>query len=454
MSNSSLLAIVGEEIYEEQWWSKWSTFVNGKDGFLYGIPCEARRVVKFSPVDKSMEMIGPDLGDDKSWDCGVLANNGCIYCPPDCLRNGKMLKINTKDGTVVTFDTEDEGWISGALGADNCIYYMPLSWYANMNHVLRVDPHTDTLSYIRVPSSRCVGTVLGKDNCIYGLSIPSMVPFHPSSKFSVIRFDPMEPENISYIANDGNLDHIFESDGVLGNDGHIYALNGSGQVLKVDTSAQTIDLIGERLFDDQGHFTQPIIGLDQCIYWPTRDFRGRVLKFDPVTQHPPSFVGSSTTDTNDYNKNVHGWLGGALASDGVIYYAPFLCNQVLAIDPLRELSVTMKQMFRSYPNELGRLFLQNNESYRESLFESAVRKFGFERALCLLDECLPTDDEWAERQSSFDSVPLVKLEASGGKKRKRSSDNLPAVSVENVGDVPLSVIYHLVRRNVNGLLRS
>jgi hypothetical protein len=33
--------------------------VDGKDRFLYGIPCDARRVVKFNPLDKSLTEIGP-----------------------------------------------------------------------------------------------------------------------------------------------------------------------------------------------------------------------------------------------------------------------------------------------------------------------------------------------------------------------------------------------------------
>ncbi len=137
MSDSSLVTIVGEKIVlqEErgykQRYPKWSTFVDGKDGFLYGIPCRARRVVKFNPVDKSMELIGPDLGPKTSWNCGVLAKNGCIYCPPDEIYSyddgWKMLKINTHDGTVVTFDTEKATWHSGVLGADNCIYFTPFA---------------------------------------------------------------------------------------------------------------------------------------------------------------------------------------------------------------------------------------------------------------------------------------------------------------------------------------
>jgi hypothetical protein len=157
--------------------------VDGKDGCLYGIQNEAYRVLKFNPVDKSMKLIGPDLGVNK-WMCGVLAKNGCIYCSPKCDRDPKMLKINTHDCTVVTFDTERREWCSGVLAPDNCIYYMPLDESSNTNQILRVDPSTDKLSYITVPSKGLfLECVLGKDNCIYGFTFL----FFPRSPCDAIR---------------------------------------------------------------------------------------------------------------------------------------------------------------------------------------------------------------------------------------------------------------------------
>ena len=63
---------------------KWSAFVDGGDGCFYGIPFNARRVVKFNPLDKSLTEIGTDLGDSHDkWRCGgVRANTGSIYCAP------------------------------------------------------------------------------------------------------------------------------------------------------------------------------------------------------------------------------------------------------------------------------------------------------------------------------------------------------------------------------------
>jgi hypothetical protein len=76
MAESYLTTLIdiGDEIHG---YRKWSNFVDGEDGFFYGIPSNARRVVKFNPIDKSFTEIGPDLGEGQmKWECGVRANNG------------------------------------------------------------------------------------------------------------------------------------------------------------------------------------------------------------------------------------------------------------------------------------------------------------------------------------------------------------------------------------------
>ena len=97
-------------IHEIQGHNKWSAFVDGGDGFFYGIPSNARHVVKFNPPDKLC------VGDGRNkWICGVRA---------------------TIDGTgVETLDDielpETGGrklWVSGALAQDTNIYYMPYSY--------------------------------------------------------------------------------------------------------------------------------------------------------------------------------------------------------------------------------------------------------------------------------------------------------------------------------------
>ena len=61
----------------------WKDFVDGGNGFLYGIPCHARRVIEFNPENKSIKEIGLDLGVEecKYWN-GIWASIGSIYCAP------------------------------------------------------------------------------------------------------------------------------------------------------------------------------------------------------------------------------------------------------------------------------------------------------------------------------------------------------------------------------------
>ena len=58
--------------------------------------------------------------------------------------------------------------------------------------------------------------------------------------------------------------------------------------------------------------------------------------------------------------------GGALATDGVIYCIPYCSTQVLAIDPFKELAMTLQYNFRQYPQELGRIFVKDDEKCDES----------------------------------------------------------------------------------------
>ena len=122
------------------------------------------------------------------------------------------------------------------------------------------------------------------------------------------------------------------------------------------------------------------------------------------------------------------WQGGALATDGIIYCIPHCSTHVLAIDPFNELGMTMHNNIQQYPEELGWLFAK--DGCNETFYNSAVRKFGIDKVFqFLVEECLPSDKEWADTRSG--NLPLFMI----------------ADSCENSA---VSVIYHLLRRNVHG----
>jgi hypothetical protein len=133
---------------------------------------------------------------------------------------------------------------------------------------------------------------------------------------------------------------------------------------------------------------------------------------------------------DDLGTGSYKWQGGALATDGAIYCIPYVANQVLAIDPFKELAMTMQSNIHIYPEELGRLFAK--DGCNETFYGGAVRKFGIEKVFkFLVEECLPSDKEWTDTHGANLQLCMV------------------AASCENS---PVSVIYHLLRRNVHDAL--
>jgi len=425
MTESSISTLIGDEI--EGYW-KWSEFVDGENGFFYGIPCDARHVVKFNPLDKSLTEIGPDLGEGgHKWLCGVRAKNGSIYCAP--FQAGRMLKINTIQGTVETLtdiempETGDFLWASGALAQDNHIYYMP----SCARRIMRLNPDKDSLSSvgddIGEGYGKYSGTVVGNDDCVlYGI---------PCYATRIVKFDPTEPDTTSTVGEESEFGFECGGNGVLAGDGYIYAANGAGQVLQIDTTtSNNYTWIGSpQIYPGAGAgagWGDPSIGVDKCIYWPPL-YANRVLKFDPETQQKPSLVGG------DLGGGAYKWQSGALATDRAIYCIPLSAKQILAIDPFKEFSATLQTNMRKYPDELGRLFLKDEEEEcDETFFESSLRKFGGDKVFELIEECFPLDEEWAGAYYNGNLPPFM-----------------VAASCENCA---ASVIYYLFRRNVNGFL--
>ena len=221
ITESSLTTLIGDEIHGN---SKWLEFVDGEDGFFYGIPYNARRVVKFNPVDKSLTEIGPDLGyGGAKWKCGVRANNGRIYCAPFCADH--ILKININDGTVETLDnvrlpeTGRRLWRSGALAPDNFIYYMP----ADALWIMRLNPDNDTLSRVGDylgggggGGRGYIGTVVGNYDCVYGIPYYNETP--------IVQFDPANPDTTFFVGEAAD-EWFYCGNGLLGGDGDVYAAN-------------------------------------------------------------------------------------------------------------------------------------------------------------------------------------------------------------------------------------
>lgn len=308
---------------------KWSTFVDGEDGFLYGIPANATHVIKFNTTDKSVIQIGPK--HEGGWSCGVRAGNGKIYCAPN--NSDQILIINTKDESVAYLNESlpEPGhnlWSSGVLAADGNIYFMP----AGASKILKVDTNDETVSIVGnelvekngvhdASSEKFGATIASKDGkIIYGI---------PFKNKRIIKYRLSNPDTTTAIGKDSDFEDFECWSGVLGPDGStIYASNEFGKILKFDTVNDTYQFVSNAI-PTSGRYgwCEAIVGIDQNIYWCPYG-ANRVLKFNTFTQKR-ELIGDDLSGFGYWK-----WYSGTLASDdsGYAYFAPSNTNYILQLD--------------------------------------------------------------------------------------------------------------------------
>ena len=163
-----------------------------------------------------------------------------------------------------------------------------------------------------------------------------------------------------------------------------------------------------------------ILGTDGCIYWPPCFSQvTHIVKFDPVLNDDSLEVG------DDLGSVDLKWASGALAPDGNIYCIPESANQVLCIDPFKHFKANLKDNMEQHPEKLGFLFEMNSAS--ETLHESAIRKFGVERA-----------------SNAIEKVFEDCIDGNGLFERTNIYPFMIAASLDNS---VFSVVYYLLRRD-------
>ena len=289
---------------------------------------------------------------------------------------------------------------------------MPL----NATHILKLNPENDSVAsvgdHLGDVNGKYIGTVLSKDNCLYGI---------PDNSNRIVRFNPLD-QSISFVGDEAR--DIFNcSNGALGRDGCIYSLTHRGhRVLKIDVANNKYDSIVLRrdLQSELFGFLPTILENDGCIYWPPI-VSYHVLKFDPETKLA-SLVGDDFGGETPSTK----WRSGSAGPNGAIYCIPYRVSRVLVIDPFKEFAMGLQANMEQYPEELGRLFKIDDNKHGKTTFECAVRKFGIEKVFEVIENC---------------SIPSS-VECSGS----RLPSFMVAASFENSA---VSIIYYLLRNNMD-----
>lgn len=65
------------------------------NGYIYGVPANAERVLKVHPHNESVSLVGPSFTGSTKYYGGILSNSGDIYCIP--YKSSRVLKIEPID---------------------------------------------------------------------------------------------------------------------------------------------------------------------------------------------------------------------------------------------------------------------------------------------------------------------------------------------------------------------
>ena len=251
----------------------WIGGVLAENGKIYGIPHGAAEILIIDTATDTVTTIPTESGNLK-WFGGCLAPNGKIYAIPHT--SNKVLVINPETDTTYTFTTisGDRKWAGGVLGPDGKIYCIPCQEY----RIGVIDPETDTLeTFGNVElniswSWKWIGGVLGPDNCIYAF------PSNYQNKY----------------------------------------------VLKIDPVARTTQLIDHGISASGELFQSSVFASDGQL-WGVTCYYDKLVSYSTDT--------GTVTIHGDVRTGNGKWVGGCLAPNGKLYFAPLNSGSILEVDP-------------------------------------------------------------------------------------------------------------------------
>jgi len=323
-SDGSCLQLLGDELQGRE------MYLGGllaDDGMIYGIPGNARRVLRINPYNGTVDHIGPEFPGQYKWLRGVKAKDGqgrtCLYGLP--CHASSVLKIVPETGEVTTIGNLGDGlWkYHGGVLSGGYIYAVPQ--FAEC--VLRIEVATDrvdTIGKSYFGKNKWYGCLLSKGK-IFGI---------PQCASSVIVIDTVTQEvyTIGNFSEGGWKWH----GAVKARNDCIYSLPAhANSVLKIDPNTMQVSEIGQGNFTTGRHrsdgkykYLGGVMGKDGCIYGVPSD-SDYVLRIDPKTDSCEEVGSSLHEETIVQNK----WQNGFLAEDGTIYGIPLKAETVLCIRP-------------------------------------------------------------------------------------------------------------------------
>ena len=306
--------------------SKWSRAVLSTNGFVYGIPSKANKVIKLDTSDGRTTLIGQDLGNSSlKWKDGVELN-GFIYGIPYLANSILKFDPYLESTSLIAEGHEllNSPWkFSGGVASENgFIYFIPF----NHNKVVKFDPSNLTHPITEIGEDlgsnlwKFEGGVLGGDGNIYA------IPFYATR---VLKID-VSDDSTHFIGGVFGDDFKWMN-GALAKDGNIYACPlDANYILQIDVENESTNLVGPNVGDGGAKWGSFVEGRDGFLYGiPYRS--ENMLRFDPMLKSATIIpLDKSIVQSDPFWK----WSHGVRADNDHIYAFPYNKKQVLQIAPL------------------------------------------------------------------------------------------------------------------------
>ena len=306
---------------------KWLGAATTENGDVYAVPSHALKVLKLTPRDGKIRLIGKNLTSTHfKFLRGIDGKNGKCYGLPAWGEG--VLKIDVESGETSMIGDLPRSmkwqWHGGSLGNDGALYAVP----CNAASVLRVCTKTEEVTFIggdviSPMKNKWYGGIKAPDGSIYGVpycadKIIRIVPETQSVELLELQGATLEPNSYAWHG------------GLLAPNGCIYCFpSHADRVMKIDCATKTCTLIGDSLGDKRYKFGGGCVGPDgESVYAFPSDYKA-VLKINTKTDET-SLVGENLPGM--LPELLNKWQNGVLAADGYIYGVPCDAPSVIQID--------------------------------------------------------------------------------------------------------------------------
>jgi streptogramin lyase len=293
--------------------NKWLGGVLAPNMSIYGVPFNARSVLKINTENDEVTTFGTISGTDH-WAGGVLAPNGMIYCSPAYAT--AVLKIDPTNDSISTFGTlsSSDAWYGCILANNGMIYCAPGSIY--VTDILKINPTNDSISFIDTGLSsgpQCWGGVIAPDGCIY---------FFAYNSNRVVKIDPVDDSVTDFAVDAYNWLDGWNS-GVTPSNGKLYGIPADqANILVIDPTDDSQAVIGPLTEGLANKYMSGALAPDGKIYCPP-------LKNEAILVVNP--FNDSFTTFGTFSGSASKYAGANLARNGYIYCIPFSTTNVIKI---------------------------------------------------------------------------------------------------------------------------